>query len=86
VELLAYRIDEVTRPTLLQFGSTDVFIPLDSLERLHVAAAAKPNVEIEVYDAGHAFDNPYTEWFAPEVAAPAWDRTAAFLAAHLASS
>jgi carboxymethylenebutenolidase len=86
VELLADRIDEVTCPTLLHFGSTDVFIPLDSLERIQVEAGTKPNVEIEVYDAGHAFDNPYAEWHAPEVAARAWDRTAAFLAAHLASS
>jgi dienelactone hydrolase len=37
-----------------------------------------------MYEAGHAFDNPYAEWHAPEVAARAWDRTAAFLAAHLA--
>ena len=85
VELLADRIDEVTCPMLLQFGSTDVFIPPDSLERLQVAAAAKPNVEVEVYDAGHAFDNPHAEWHAPEVAARAWDRTAAFLAANLAA-
>ena len=85
VELLAERIDEVTCRTLLQFGSTDVFIPLESVERLRVAARANPNVEIEVYEAGHAFDNPYAEWHAPEVAARAWDRTAAFLAAHLAS-
>jgi carboxymethylenebutenolidase len=87
VELLAERIDEVTCPTLLQFGSTDVFIPLESLEALQVAAGEKPNIEIEVYDgAGHAFDNPYAEWHAPDVAARAWDRTAAFLAAHLGSS
>jgi carboxymethylenebutenolidase len=87
VELLAERIDEVTCPTLVQFGSTDVFIPLESLEALQVAAGEKPNIEIEVYDgAGHAFDNPYAEWHAPDVAARAWDRTAAFLAAHLGSS
>jgi carboxymethylenebutenolidase len=86
VERLAEGIDEVTCPTLLQFGSTDVFIPLESVERLRVAAGANPNVEIEVYEAGHAFDNPYAEWHAPEVAARAWDRTAAFLAQHLASS
>lgn len=86
VELLAERIDEVTCPMLLQFGSTDVFIPPDSLERLQVAAGAKPNVEVEVYEgAGHAFDNPYAEWHAPEVAARAWERTAAFLTTHLAA-
>jgi len=86
VDLLAERIDEVTCPMLLQYGGTDVFIPPESLERLHIAAGAKPNIEVEVYDgAGHAFDNPYAEWHAPEVASRAWDRTAAFLAAHLAA-
>jgi carboxymethylenebutenolidase len=86
VELLVDRIDEVTCPTLLQFGATDVFIPPESIERLQVAAGTKPNIETEVYDAGHAFDNPYAEWHAPDVAARAWERTAGFLAAHLTSS
>jgi carboxymethylenebutenolidase len=87
VELLAERIQEVTCPALLQFGTEDVFIPLDSLEKLRLAARARPNVEIEVYDgAGHAFDNPFAEWHAPDVAARAWDRTAAFLAAHLGAA
>jgi carboxymethylenebutenolidase len=40
-----------------------------------------------VYEgAGHAFDNPYADWHAPDVASRAWDRTAAFLAAHLATA
>ena len=85
VELLADRIDEVTCPMLLQFGSTDVFITPESLDRLQVAAGGKPNIEVAVYDAGHAFDNPYAEWHEPEVAARAWERTAAFLAANLAA-
>ena len=85
VELLADRIDEVTCPMLLQFGSTDVFITPESLDRLQVAAGGKPNIEVEVYDAGHAFDNPYAEWHEPETAARAWERTAAFLAANLAA-
>jgi carboxymethylenebutenolidase len=86
VDLLAKRLQEVTCPTLLQFGTEDVFIPPDSLEKLRLAAQARPNIEIEVYEgAGHAFDNPYAEWHAPDVASRAWDRTAAFLAAHLAA-
>jgi carboxymethylenebutenolidase len=84
LELLTERIDEVTCSTLLHFGTEDVFIPPDSLERLQVVARAKPNVEIEVYEgAGHAFDNPDAEWHASDAAARAWDRTASFLAAHL---
>jgi carboxymethylenebutenolidase len=84
VDLLAERLQEVTCPALLQFGTDDVFILPDSLEKLRFAAQAMPNIEIEVYEgAGHAFDNPYAEWHAPDTAARAWDRTAAFLAAHL---
>jgi carboxymethylenebutenolidase len=84
VELLAERIDEITCPALLQFGTEDVFIPPESLGKLQLAAPSNPNVEIEVYEgAGHAFDNPYAEWHEPDTAARAWDRTAAFLAEHL---
>jgi carboxymethylenebutenolidase len=85
VELLAERIDEVTCPALLQFAADDVFIPLDSIEKLRLAAHDEPNIEIEVYEhAGHAFDNPYAQWHDVGVAARAWDRTTAFLAQHLA--
>jgi carboxymethylenebutenolidase len=84
IELLSERIDEVACPALLHIGTDDVFIPPVSLERLQVAARAKPNVEIDVYEgAGHAFDNPHAEWHAPDAAARAWDCTAGFLAAHL---
>jgi carboxymethylenebutenolidase len=86
VELLAERIQEVTCPALLQFGTDDVFISPDALDKLRVAARSRPNVEIEVYEgAGHAFDNPYAEWHDPDAASRAWDRTAAFLAENLRS-
>jgi carboxymethylenebutenolidase len=84
VDMLAERIEEIRCPALLQFGTEDVFIPPDSLEKLRLAAPSNPNVEIEVYEgAGHAFDNPYAEWHEPDTAARAWDRTASFLAEHL---
>jgi carboxymethylenebutenolidase len=87
VELLAERIDEVTCPTLLHFGTDDVFITPDALEGLQLAAGAKPNIEIDVYEgAGHAFDNPHADWHDRDAADRAWDRTAAFLAAHLAAA
>ena len=85
VELLSERIDEVTCPALLHIGTDDVFIPVDSLERLQAAAATQPNIEIDVHQgAGHAFDNPYAQWHEPDTAARAWARTADFLAEHLA--
>jgi len=87
VELFAERIDEVTCPTLLHFGTDDVFITPDALEGLQVAAGAKANIEIDVYEgAGHAFDNPHADWHNRDAATGAWDRTAAFLASHLAAS
>ncbi|MFL6241835.1 MAG: dienelactone hydrolase family protein [Acidimicrobiia bacterium] len=86
VELLAERIDEVTRPALLHFGTEDAFITPDALARLQAAAGANPNIEIEVYDgAGHAFDNPHADADAGNAAERAWERTAAFLAANLAA-
>lgn len=84
VELLAERINEVTCPALLHFGTEDAFITADALARLQDAARAKPNVEIDVYEGeGHAFDNPYSPTHAPGAAARAWERTAGFLAANL---
>jgi carboxymethylenebutenolidase len=87
LESMLDRLDHLTCPALFQFGAEDVFVSPDALERIADAFTAKPNVEIEVYEgSGHAFDNPHAEWHAPEVAARAWDRTAAFLAAHLATA
>ena len=84
VELLAQRIDEVTCPALLHFGTEDAFITPDALARLQDAARTKPNIEIDVYAGeGHAFDNPYSPTHAPDAAARAWERTAGFLAANL---
>ena len=84
VELLAARIDEVTCPALLHFGTDDAFIAPDALANLEDAARARPDIEIAVYEGeGHAFDNPYSPTHAPESAARAWDRTAGFLDANL---
>jgi carboxymethylenebutenolidase len=87
VEQLADRIAEVTCPALLHFGTDDAFITPEALARLRDAARTKPNIEIDAYEGeGHAFDNPYSPTHAPAAAARAWDRTAAFLNANLASS
>jgi carboxymethylenebutenolidase len=87
VELLADRIDEVTCPALLHFGTDDAFITPDALQRLQAAAKGKPNIEIDVYEgAGHAFDNLHADWHDNDAARRAWDRTASFLTANLASS
>jgi carboxymethylenebutenolidase len=78
------RLPDLTCPALFHFGEDDAFIPAVALAQLRDAFAAKPNVEVEIYaGAGHAFDNPESPWHAPDAASGAWDRTAAFLAAHL---
>ena len=87
VERLAERINEVTCPALLHFGTEDAFITPDALARLAEAARTKANIEIEVYEGqGHAFDNPYSPTYASAAAGRAWERTAAFLAANLAAA
>jgi carboxymethylenebutenolidase len=84
VEQLVDHIDEVTCPTLLHFGTADLFIPAESLERLRSAARGRPNIEIDVYEgAGHAFDNPHADGHDRAAAGRAWTRTTEFLAAHL---
>jgi len=84
VELLAQRIDEVTCPALLHFGTDDAFITPDALAQLENAARARPDIEIAVYEGeGHAFDNPQSPTYAPATAEHAWSRTGAFLADHM---
>jgi carboxymethylenebutenolidase len=84
LETMLDRPPGLSCPALFHFGDDDAFIPAAALAQARDAFAAKPNVEMEVYDgAGHAFDNPESPWHAPDAAARAWDRTAAFLAAHL---
>src|SRR5262245_3248083 len=69
VALLAERIDEVTCPALLHFGTEDAFITPDALAHLENAARARPDIEIAVYDGeGHAFDNPHSPTHAPAAA------------------
>jgi carboxymethylenebutenolidase len=84
LETMLDRLPGLTCPALFHFGDDDAFIPAAALAQLRDAFAAKPNVEVEIYaGAGHAFDNPHAEWHAPDAAHRAWERTAAFLAAHL---
>jgi carboxymethylenebutenolidase len=71
-------------PTLVHFGTDDLFVPLEAVTTIRQALGAKPSVEVVLYEgAGHAFDNPHAPWHSPEAAEAAWDRTTVFLAEHL---
>lgn len=74
----------ITCPILFQYGAKDPYIPADEIARVGALAAAEPDREHRVYDAGHAFDNAHNPMFhEPTAAAAAWKATEAFLARHL---
>jgi carboxymethylenebutenolidase len=78
------RLDEVSCPTLLHFGSTDAYIPGAGVERIAAAITDRDDVVLNVELAGHAFDNHESEMFYEEAAArAAWSKTMAFLREHL---
>ena len=78
------RLDQVTCPTLLHFGSTDAYIPGEGVEQVAAAIADRPHIVLNVELAGHAFDNHESPMFYEEAAArAAWSKTMAFLGEHL---
>lgn len=78
------QLPNVTCPTLFHFGNADAYIPGSDVEAVHAAIAGRPDVVLNVEDAGHAFDNHEAAMFWNESAAQAaWAKTMAFLAQHL---
>jgi carboxymethylenebutenolidase len=71
-------------PVLGHFGTLDQSITPAMVEGFERAleAAGKPH-EIYMYEADHAFANPTTSRYDADDAALAWERTLAFLRAHL---
>lgn len=72
-------------PILGIFGGQDRGIPVESVREFEMALQALGKThEIIIYDdADHAFANPSGTRYQPEAAADAWQRTLAFLEAHL---
>lgn len=68
-------------PVLAHFGSQDDHVPP---EMRAAAQAALPEMEVHLYQAGHAFANDARPSWVPEAAALAHRRTEDFLASHLA--
>ena len=71
-------------PTLLHFGNQDAYIPNDGVDAVAAAIAGRPDFQLNVEIAGHAFDNHVSEMFYNEGAAKAaWAKTMAFLGREL---
>jgi carboxymethylenebutenolidase len=66
-------------PVLFHFGADDPYIPVDQIDRVRAAVEGRSDIEVHVFDAGHAFDNPAPLFHNPEAAEQAWGVTADFL-------
>jgi carboxymethylenebutenolidase len=59
-------------PTILHFGKHDHGIPMEGVEKV---IAARPEVKVYVYDAGHGFNSNRRDDYSPEAAKLARQRT-----------
>jgi carboxymethylenebutenolidase len=79
-------VSDLRCPLLAFYGDRDEFVPLDDVRALEAKLAATTHeTEVVVFPgAGHAFANDTRpDAYRPEAAADAWERTVAFLGAHL---
>jgi carboxymethylenebutenolidase len=79
------RLAPIDWPVLGVFGGEDQAIPVATV-RTFEASLNTLGVENEIYiypGVGHAFANPSGMNYAPEATADAWEKTLAFLKAHL---
>jgi carboxymethylenebutenolidase len=72
-------------PVLFHIGGDDPYIPVEKIERVRTAIEDRADLELHVFDAGHAFDNPAPLFHNPEAAEQAWGVTADFLRRTLSS-
>jgi carboxymethylenebutenolidase len=78
---------KVTAPVLAHFANVDPWASVDKGEAIktQIDAAGKTTMQLEVYDAGHAFVNDTRpEAYDEKSAKLAWQRTVDFLKKHLA--
>ncbi len=78
--LPSYLDKPLTAPVLGHFGTTDDHTPVDVVA---AAQAALPQMEVHMYEAGHAFANDARPAYVADAADLAHTRTEAFLASHL---
>lgn len=66
-------------PTLVHFGEHDAEIPMSGIEAF---VAARPEVDVQLYPAGHGFNSDRRSDYHRESAELAFDRTMALFDAH----
>jgi carboxymethylenebutenolidase len=77
-------LDDLTTPILAHFGQQDQVVPPKQVEAFRSRLDGRAvDVQVYMYDAGHAFANPSGESYDAAAADAAWGRTTAFLRAHL---
>jgi carboxymethylenebutenolidase len=80
------QLDSISCPTLFHFGSRDAYIPGEGVDALAESIAERPQFQLNVEIAGHAFDNPAPMFHDVAAARSAWSKTMAFLAEHVSVS
>lgn len=75
-----YMDDDIKAPVQMHLGSTDDHVPPEMRDAF---TKRFPQVEVHMYEAGHAFANDARPSHVPDAATAAHDRAAAFLAKHL---
>lgn len=76
-------LPQVTCPTLFHFGNADAYIPNEGVDAVGAAIAGSEQFQLNVEDAGHAFDNHESEIFwNADAAKSAWAKTMSFLVEH----
>ncbi|MFB6248842.1 MAG: dienelactone hydrolase family protein [Salinibacter sp.] len=77
-------LEQLTTPILAHFGRQDQVVPPKQGKAFRSRLDGRSvNVQVYMYDAGHAFANPSGESYDAEAAKRAWSRTTAFLQTHL---
>jgi carboxymethylenebutenolidase len=77
-------LDDLTTPIMAHFGEHDQVVPPKQVEAFRSRLDGRAvDVQVYMYDAGHAFANPSGESYDAEAADAAWSRTTEFLRTHL---
>ena len=80
-------LEQLTTPVLAHFGREDQVVPPKQVEAFRSRLDGRAvEIQIYMYDAGHAFANPSGESYDAEAAERAWGRTTEFLRSHLYSA
>jgi carboxymethylenebutenolidase len=77
-------LQQLSTPILAHFGRQDQVVPPKQVKAFRSRLDGRGvNVQVYMYDAGHAFANPSGDSYDAEAAEAAWGRTTAFLRTHL---